>query len=561
MIGTLRARVRDGGASALAGRPRPAATAEAYVITFAPAEDLLSRGLDPVRFLDALEQLGEIVDLIPDATRLPALAALDPEASYLGFTCTLRTARPRADIESIFEFVGASGVVRIDAAATLPTAIAGASGAAAVTERREGHDRRRGDGPPREASMEQTSIRVATSKIDRLVNLVGELVVTQAMIAQIVARFTPDRLPQLAEAVTQMDRHARDLEERVMAVRMLPVRSVFARFPRLVRDLAQPGGKEVVLDMRGQDTELDKSVIEQISDPLTHLIRNAVDHGIEAPEARRQAGKPAAGRVALRAWQQGGNIYLEVTDDGQGLDRQRIQTKAVALGLLAADETVDDETLLRYIFRPGFSTTEKVTEVSGRGVGMDVVARNVEALGGSITLQSERGRGTTFRVKLPLTLAILDGQAVRVGGEQYIIPMTSVLESVRPLRSQLDTLLASGESFTLRDQAVPLIRLHRLFRVAGAVEDPAQALVVIVEHDGRRAALLVDELLDQQQVVIKSLEANFQRTEGIAGATILGDGRVTLILDVPGLLALARVERHRARELRAAGRDVAPTGR
>ena len=282
--------------------------------------------------------------------------------------------------------------------------------------------------------MDQTSIRVATGKIDRLINLVGELVVTQAMIAQIVARFTPDRLPQLAEAVTQMDRHARDLEERVMAVRMLPVRNVFGRFPRLVRDLAQPAGKEVVLDMRGEDTELDKSVIEQISDPLTHLIRNAVDHGIEAPEARRQAGKPAAGRVALRAWQQGGNIYLEVTDDGQGLDRQRIQTKAVALGLLAADETVDDETLLRYIFRPGFSTTEKVTEVSGRGVGMDVVARNVEALGGSITLQSERGRGTTFRVKLPLTLAILDGQAVRVGGEQYIIPMTSVLESVRPLR-------------------------------------------------------------------------------------------------------------------------------
>jgi two-component system chemotaxis sensor kinase CheA len=308
--------------------------------------------------------------------------------------------------------------------------------------------------------------------------------------------------------------------------------------------------------MRGEETELDKIVIEQISDPLTHLVRNAVDHGIEAPDRRRQAGKPAAGRVTLRAWQQGGNIYVEVADDGQGLDRERIQAKAVGLGFLAPDEVVDDETLFAFIFRPGFSTADRVSEISGRGVGMDVVARNVEALGGSITLQSERGRGTSFRVKLPLTLAILDGQTVRVGAEQYIIPMASVVESVRPQRRQLDTVLASGESFTLRDQALPLVRLHRLFRVAGATEDPAEALIVVVEHDGRRIALLVDELLGQEQVVIKSLEANFQRTEGVAGATILGDGHVTLILDVPGLMTLARSERQRARDGRPTARDV-----
>jgi two-component system, chemotaxis family, sensor kinase CheA len=531
---------------------------ELYVITFTPPADLLGRGLDPTRLLDALEQLGEIVEVAPDASRLPRLDALSPEAAYLGFTCTVRTAQPRSAIEAVFEFVGDPTAVRIEAPAVTaaPTRVEGAP--EAETVRREGPDRRAADGREREGWMDQTSIRVSTGKIDRLVNLVGELVVTQAVIAQIVARFTPDRLPQLAEAVTQMDRHARDLEERVMAVRMLPVRTVFGRFPRVVRDLAQAAGKDVVLDMRGEDTELDKSVIEQISDPLMHLIRNAVDHGIEPPTARRRIGKPGTGRVTLRAWQQGGNICLEVSDDGRGIDRERIQSKAVTLGLLAADEVVEDDALLAFIFRPGFSTAERVSEISGRGVGMDVVARNVEALGGSISVHSERDRGTTFRVTLPLTLAILDGQTVRVGGEHYIIPMASVVESVRPIRRQLDTVLASGETFTLREQALPLVRLHRLFRVPTAVEDPTEALLVIVEHDGRRVALLVDELLDQQQVVIKSLEANYQRMEGIAGATILGDGRVTLILDVPGLMTLARAERQRAREPRPAGRDVAP---
>ncbi|HEU5323290.1 MAG TPA: chemotaxis protein CheA, partial [Methylomirabilota bacterium] len=316
--------------------------------------------------------------------------------------------------------------------------------------------------------------------------------------------------------------------------------TIFSRFPRVVRDLAQAGGKDVVLEMRGEDTELDKSVIEQISDPLIHLVRNAVDHGIETPEARREAGKPETGRIALRAWQQGGNIYLEITDDGGGLDRERILAKAVEHGLLAAGDTPSDDEILALIFRPGFSTAERVSEVSGRGVGMDVVARNVEALGGSISIHSDHGRGTTFRVKLPLTLAILDGQALRVGEETYILPLLSVVESVRPLRGQLNHVLGGGETILIRDQVLSLIRIHRLFGVSAATEDPTEGLVVIVEHDGRRVALLVDELLDQQQVVIKSLEANFQRMEGMAGATILGDGRVALILDVPGLVALSR---------------------
>jgi two-component system chemotaxis sensor kinase CheA len=280
--------------------------------------------------------------------------------------------------------------------------------------------------------QEATSIRVSTEKVDKLINLVGELVITQSIVAQLIAGFTPDRLPQLEEAVTQMDRHARELQERVMAVRMLPIRMLFSRFPRLVRDLSQAQGKQVTLDASGEETELDKTVIEQISDPLTHLVRNSIDHGIEPPEMRRQAGKPEVGHLHLKAYQQSGNIYIEVTDDGKGLDRELIVAKAVQNGLVTPDQPLTDEEVFALVFRPGFSTAEKVTEVSGRGVGMDVVKRNVEALNGSITVQSARGRGTTLKIKLPLTLAILDGQLLQVGEARYVLPLISIVESVRP---------------------------------------------------------------------------------------------------------------------------------
>ncbi len=354
-------------------------------------------------------------------------------------------------------------------------------------------------------AVEAATVRVPIEKVDSLVNLVGELVITQSMIARLVAHLGPDRARELEEAVAQMDRHARELQERVMAVRMLPIRTVFGRFPRLVRDLAHAQGKQVVLEASGEDTELDKSVIEQITDPLTHLLRNAIDHGIEPPEARRAAGKPGVGHLRLRAYQEGGNIHLEVADDGHGLDRDRIARKAEELGLLTADARPSDDEIFGLIWEPGFSTADTVSQVSGRGVGLDVVRRNVETLGGSITVHTERGRGTTFDVRLPLTLVILDGQSLRVGS-----------------------------------QAVPMIRLHRVFDIAPATEDPSQGIVVIVEHGGRDVALLVDELGGQQQVVIKSLEANFQKVTGVAGATILSDGGVALILDVPGLVALSR---------------------
>lgn len=559
---TLQAHARGGAAAPLPERaappPGPSPVPTLHEIHFVPPRDLLRRGLDPVRILDSLEELGELVRVEPDLSLLPPLREMDPESAYLGFTCWLRSHEPRERIADCFEFVGDSEAVGIEVRqeSELGEAAAGIS-----IERRSGEDRRVGlggyAGPDRRSGLERrdgveaqershgvetTTIRVPIEKVDRLINLVGELVITQSIVAQLVSGFTPDRLDELEEAVAQMNRHARDMQERVMAVRMLPIRTVFSRFPRMLRDLAQARGKQVVLETSGEDTELDKSVIEQIGDPLTHLVRNAVDHGIEPPDVRRQAGKPEAGRLSLRAFQQGGNIYIEVTDDGAGLDRERILTRALEAGLVAADEAVPltDEDVFALIFRPGLSTAETITEVSGRGVGMDVVKRNVEALGGSITIQTTRGRGTTFRIKLPLTLAILDGQSLRVGEEIYILPLVSIVESVQPRRESLNTVLEAGEAITIRGEVLPVLRLHRLFGVEPTAADPTQGLVVIVEHDGRKVALLVDELLDQQQVVIKSLEANFQKVTGVAGATILGDGRVALILDVPGLVGLGR---------------------
>jgi two-component system chemotaxis sensor kinase CheA len=388
------------------------------------------------------------------------------------------------------------------------------------------------------AAAETTSLRVPVEKIDRLIDLVGELVITQSMVADAVATFSPERLAGLRAAVALMDRHARELHERVMGVRMVPIRTLFSRFPRLVRDVSATVGKSTVLEMSGEETELDRTVIEKIGDPLAHLIRNAVDHGLEPPAARRALGKPDVGRLRISAYQQGGNIYIEITDDGRGLDRDRLRAKARELGI-AADELEADDQVFGLIFRAGFSTAEKVTELSGRGVGMDVVRRNVEAIGGSIAIRSERGRGTTFRIKLPLTLAILDGQLLSVGRETYVLPLGAIVESVRPRRAHLTTVLGAGEAVTIRDRVFPLLRLHRILGVPPKSEDPTEGLLVIVEHDSGHAAILVDELLAQQQVVIKSLERHFDKVRGVAGATVLGDGRVTLILDVPGLIALA----------------------
>jgi two-component system, chemotaxis family, sensor kinase CheA len=553
----------DGGRSGRATPPRPRETKEApgtlYEIWFHPPLDLLRRGLDPVRIIETLGELGTLERVEPDLATLPPLGEMDPESAYLGFTCWLTSAEPLGRLETCFEFVADDAAVRIEAREQpMPPPRPATSGDAPTEAVRPAAPLPGGaldESPAVAAGPEATTIRVPTGKIDRLVDLVGELAIAQSMVAQLVAGFTPDRLDRLVEAVTLMDRHARDLQERVMAVRMLPIRTVFGRFPRLVRDVALSRGKQMLLETEGHETELDKSVIEQISDPLTHLVRNAVDHGIETPEARRRSGKPEVGRLTLRAYQQSGSIYIEVADDGAGLDRDRILAKAREAGLVQETDGLTDEQVYAFIFRPGFSTAERVTEVSGRGVGMDVVKRNLEALGGSIQIQTERGRGTTFRVKLPLTLAILEGQALRVGDETYILPLVSIVETIQPKAETLIRVFGASEAITVRGRVLPVLHLNRLFGKPDRDADPDGGLAVIVEHGDAKVALRVDELLEQQRVVIKSLEENFRKLDGIAGATILGDGRVALILDVPGLVAMGHLK---SRPFRSRGPAAPP---
>jgi two-component system, chemotaxis family, sensor kinase CheA len=389
-------------------------------------------------------------------------------------------------------------------------------------------------------AVESSTLRVAIDKVDRLINLVGELVIAQSMISEVARNFAPDKLARLQEAVGQMERNTRELQERVMAVRMVPVSSVFSRLPRLARDLSGALGKQVRVEIAGGETELDKGMVERIGDPLTHLVRNAIDHGIESPADRLRTGKPEHGTLQVRAFHQGGNVVIEIEDDGRGLDAEKIRSKAAAVGLIKADDQLSPEAIQELIFRPGFSTAEQVTDVSGRGVGMDVVRTNIESLNGSISLDSQAGRGTRLRISLPLTLAIIDGLCVSVAEEVYIVPLVAIVQSFRPRPEDVRTIAGRGEVVCVRGQVLPLLRLRRLFAVARRQDADAEGIVVIVENQGVNVGLLVDDIVGQAQVVIKSLEANFRRVEGVMGATIMGDGRVGLILDVQGLTRIGR---------------------
>jgi two-component system chemotaxis sensor kinase CheA len=380
-----------------------------------------------------------------------------------------------------------------------------------------------------------TSIRVPIEKVDRLVNLVGELVTTQSAISMHLANFDEARLPEIREVVAQMDRYCREMQERVLGVRMLPVRTVFSRFQRVVRDLCGATGKRIELKISGEETELDKTVLERITDPLTHLIRNAVDHGVEPPRERRDAGKPETAALSLSAFQKGGRIFIEVTDDGRGLNRKKIAERARAQGLIPQDARLTDAQIDELIFLPGFSTAEHVTDLSGRGVGMDVVLKNVQALKGSISISSAPGAGTSFQIKLPLTLAILDGLALRVGPQVLIAPLVTVVELVTAGAQRVRSLVGGGNLADVRGEFMPLIRARDYFRVREADEGLEEGLLVVIDAGDRRVALLVDEVLGQYQVVQKSLEQHYRSVQGIAGATILGDGRVALILDPTAL--------------------------
>ncbi len=390
------------------------------------------------------------------------------------------------------------------------------------------------------ASSESSSIRVSVEKVDELINLVGELSIVQSMIDQAVRDQGLGTTPVLQESLQSLQRSTRELQERVMSVRMIPVATLFRRFPRVVRDLGALTGKQVSVEISGEDTELDKQVIEQLSDPLTHLVRNAIDHGIEPPEDRVKLGKPAEGRLRLSACHEGGNVILDVQEDGRGLNGELIRRKAVEKGLIRPEENLTPEQVRSLIYLPGFSTAAKITDISGRGVGLDVVKQNIEKLNGSIHVNSEPGKGTHFRIQLPLTLAILDGLTVQVGDEVYILPMLSVVESFRPKEADVVRVVGQRELVMVRGETIPLIRLHDVFGTTARHSDPCRGLVVMVEHLQQRVGLLVDDLLGQVQAVMKSLDRNYRKVDGLSGATILGNGSIALILDVAGLVQLSR---------------------
>ncbi|MGQ4880110.1 chemotaxis protein CheA [Billgrantia sp. LNSP4103-1] len=393
---------------------------------------------------------------------------------------------------------------------------------------------------------ESTSIRVSVDKVDQIINLVGELIITQSMLDQTVSEMDNSTNSALQNGMSLLQRNARDLQESVMSIRMIPMDFVFSRFPRVVRETASKLGKEIELVTEGESTELDKSLTERIIDPLTHLVRNSLDHGIEPPDAREAAGKPRTGKLVLSAKHQGGNIIIEVIDDGAGLNRDRLLSKARENGLPVSDSMSDDE-VWQLIFAPGFSTAKEVTDVSGRGVGMDVVKRNIQGMGGHVQIMSRPGEGTTIRIVLPLTLAILDGMSIKVGAEMFILPLSAVLESLQPAKEDLYAMAGDDVVLKVRDEYLPVVAVHEALEVPNAKTELTETIAVIVQGEGRRYALLVDDLVGQQQVVVKNLETNYRKVPGVSAATILGDGSVALILDITGLHRLSRAKKEKRR--------------
>jgi two-component system chemotaxis sensor kinase CheA len=550
-----------------------------FRITWAAPAWLFQRGLDPVRMIGELEDLGTIVSRRLDTSRFPAFESLDPESCYLTWTLELETPKEQAVVEGVFDFVRDGGELAIEpCGSTIPPVITDDSSepkplgeilvesgvvSRETLDKALSQQKRLGEilveqhaATPQQISQalqrqgdtatqtkkggDAASIRVDTGKIDKLINLVGELVITQSMLSSLGTRFDMSQLPVLVERVAQLERNTREIQERVMGIRMLPIGSTFSRFPRLVRDLSGKAGKKIQLLLSGEETELDKTVIESIGDPLTHLVRNSADHGLEPPDERLAASKPELGTIRMNAFHEGGSICITVEDDGRGLNRDKILAKAIKQGLIAEGEKLSDDQINGLIFRPGFSTADKITDVSGRGVGMDVVKKNIEALGGTVSIKTTLGKGTTFTLKLPLTLAIIEGMTVRVGRESYIIPLVSILESIQPTASSVKTITGKGEVVEVRGSYHPIVRLSEAFSIQADCQDPTKAILVMLETEHERVAVMVDELLGQQQVVIKSLEKNFRKVKGIAGATILGDGTVSFILDVRGLIELSR---------------------
>jgi len=542
-------------------------------IEFIPDHHLVQTGNDPLLLFNALADLGELV-VEANCKDLPAVTDIDAEELYISWQLTLTSSSTEEDIKEVFEWVEDECKLNITQES------ASSSDATPAQEPTEPDDSSNDVTPSVEAAptpaptvasapppplepvpeeiqtaksqnknveakattkakAEVGSIRVGVDKVDSLINLVGELVITQSMLSELGNDFDITKVERLTSGLEQLLQNTKELQESVMRIRMLPISFAFNRFPRLIHDLSKKTGKEIELILKGEQTELDKTVMEQIGDPLVHLVRNAVDHGIEPAEVRVANGKPEKGTIVLDAYHQGGNIVIEISDDGGGINRQAVFNKALEKGLVDEKTQLTDSQVFDLIFEAGFSTAVEVSDISGRGVGMDVVKKNIQSLGGRIQVESEPGKGSKFKVNLPLTLAILDGQLVKVGTETYIVPLITIVESLQAKPELINRVSGDMLLYRLREDNVPVIPIYKLFDISAENEQVDNALLVVVEADGQKVGLMVDDLLAQQQVVIKSLKDNYQQVEGVSGATILGDGSVAMILDVPGMITMA----------------------
>lgn len=555
-----------------------AGAAQVWQISFMPHTNLLMAGNDPVRMFRALSELGELQATVDLAKLLP-FNELVPEDLYLCWTVTLAGDVLKADIEEVFEWVeddcdlsitllDDAGPIGLDSdkdSQVIPSPAQEQEEItptpAPLTTESAVPVVKAASSKPKKAT-EAASIRVGIDKVDEIINLVGELVITQSMLdqagddleanAELSAsgdsasqKINADILLRLSKGLAQLERNTRELQDGVMRIRMLPISFVFSRMPRLVHDLSSKLNKKIELMVQGEETELDKTVMENIGDPLVHLVRNALDHGVETPEVRVAAGKPETGILNLNAYHQGGNVIIEIKDDGAGINKEKVLAKAIEKGIVSSHDKLSDDEVNNLIFAPGFSTADVVSDVSGRGVGMDVVKTSINKLGGRVVVQSEEGKGSVFTIRLPLTLAILDGQLVTVGDESYVIPLIAIIESLQVDRAQINQVAGKAEVYKLRDEYIPIIRARSVFGLDDGADDLHESLMVVVEVDGAPVGIIVDELQGQQQVVIKSLETNYRKVETMSGATILGDGTVALIWDVNGMVGVHKKKSHK----------------
>jgi len=524
-----------------------------WQISFKPHLEMLQTGNDVLHIISALGELGPVSTVV-ECENIPPLDSLHAEECYMSWFITLESTCQKDEIEEIFEWVEDECDLEI----TLhepSSQEAPESTQESINLSNENIEddtditvaQPKKEDTPQETnavvknkttSNEGGSIRVGIDKVDALINRVGELVITQAMLKKVgtdLINEDNELIEKLMEGLVQLEGNTRDLQEDVMRIRMLPISFVFNRFPRMVYDISAKLEKKIELKLSGEQTELDKTVMEKIGDPLVHLVRNSLDHGLETPQERLDAGKEETGTVHLHAYHQGGYIVIDISDDGRGLNTERIKGKALEKGLISSEQTLSDQEINELIFAPGFSTADEVSELSGRGVGMDVVRRNIESLGGHVALASQAGKGSTFSVSLPLTLAILDGQLIRVASETYIVPLVSIIESAQVNNKQVKAVAGNPSVYLFRDEYIPIYSIRELFSLPCNKHDYDESMVIIVESNGNKYALLVDDLLDQQQFVLKSIDANYMTVEGVSGATILGDGSVAFIIDIKGL--------------------------